>query len=286
MLSGGGARGAYEVGVIKALIEAGMHFDLVFGTSIGALNAAFLVQDGLSRLEELWTTWRPRYVVRPYFLNLWHMMLGKRWSLFEPQALEDMLTAELDLGRVQQGSMRAGFVITDLCTLKTRLIITDEIKSNRHFVDVLMATCALPLVLPPRRVNGTGMWIDGGIVRNTPVLAALRMGAREIYAVLLHGDDPRSRPANFSQYVTRCVDIALTASAVNGIELVNQCNLLSATGSRVCQPVRLEIFKPRHVSRVGLLNFDPKLSKTLMKEGYEDTVAKLSGGRLPVAGEN
>jgi|SRR5580698_1026006 NTE family protein len=54
VLSGGGARGAYEAGVSCGLAAAGQQFDLVCGTSIGAINAAFLAQDLLPELEELW----------------------------------------------------------------------------------------------------------------------------------------------------------------------------------------------------------------------------------------
>ena len=56
VLTGGGALGAYEAGAICGLAESGQAFDLVCGTSIGAINAAFYAQDQLSQLEQLWTT--------------------------------------------------------------------------------------------------------------------------------------------------------------------------------------------------------------------------------------
>ena len=59
VLSGGGAKGAYHVGVIKALQEVGIQIDMISGASIGALNAAVLLsaenqQQGLNHLEQLW----------------------------------------------------------------------------------------------------------------------------------------------------------------------------------------------------------------------------------------
>ena len=54
VLEGGGSKGAYQVGVLKALLENGYRFDAVTGTSIGALNGAILAQDGLDRLEDFW----------------------------------------------------------------------------------------------------------------------------------------------------------------------------------------------------------------------------------------
>lgn len=54
VLEGGGSKGAYQVGVLKALLENGYRFDAVTGTSIGALNGAILAQEGLDTLEEFW----------------------------------------------------------------------------------------------------------------------------------------------------------------------------------------------------------------------------------------
>ncbi len=64
VLTGGGARGAYEAGVIKGLAES-QDFDLVCGTSIGAINAAFYAQDELSRLEAIWSSIASKNVIEP-----------------------------------------------------------------------------------------------------------------------------------------------------------------------------------------------------------------------------
>ena len=56
VLCGGGSRGAYEVGAYQALVEAGYTFDIIVGTSIGALNGALIVQDTYFRGMRLWRT--------------------------------------------------------------------------------------------------------------------------------------------------------------------------------------------------------------------------------------
>lgn len=277
MLSGGGARGAYEVGVLKALAELGVTFDLVFGTSIGAVNASFFAQGDLSRLEELWCSWRPKGLGRAWPFELCRMLMGKRWSLFQPEMLEALLYSELDLARLHGSKTQAGFVVTDLCTLTTRVIRTDEIDSMKFLVDTLMATCALPLVFPPRHLNGEGLWIDGGIVRNTPMLAALNTDAPEIYTVLLHGDNIHACPTNVLQYLLRCVDIALTASAVNGLALVAQHNRLIELGSvPSLRPIKLHIFQPAEPPHINLLDFDLQSSCRLIEQGYQETLLATS----------
>lgn len=65
MLSGGGAKGAYQAGVLSALGAAGEHFDIVVGTSIGALNAVFVAQDITAELLSLWHSIAARHVIQP-----------------------------------------------------------------------------------------------------------------------------------------------------------------------------------------------------------------------------
>ena len=56
VLEGGGAKGAYQIGAMKALMENGFKFNTVIGTSIGAINAAFIAQGDMDKVEELWKT--------------------------------------------------------------------------------------------------------------------------------------------------------------------------------------------------------------------------------------
>src|SRR5579871_4931395 len=63
VLTGGGALGAYEAGVVRGLADAGEAFDLVCGTSIGAINAAFYAQDMLPELEQMWKSIASRDVI-------------------------------------------------------------------------------------------------------------------------------------------------------------------------------------------------------------------------------
>jgi predicted acylesterase/phospholipase RssA len=65
VLSGGGALGAYEAGVIRGLFEKGASFDLICGTSIGALNASFVAQGRLQQLETIWSTIGASPVITP-----------------------------------------------------------------------------------------------------------------------------------------------------------------------------------------------------------------------------
>ena len=65
VLSGGGSRGAYEIGVWKALKELGVEIDMVFGTSVGAINGAMVAQDEPELAEKLWKQMETGHDLRP-----------------------------------------------------------------------------------------------------------------------------------------------------------------------------------------------------------------------------
>src|SRR5262249_21058158 len=149
VLPGGGGRGAYQVGVAKAMVEQGVEFDLAFGTSIGALNATFICQNSIGRLEELWTSIRPKDVFRlPSAPQIGNMILGNTLGLLDTSPLMQLMRKEIDLKKLKESKTKLGFVTTDLCSLATKLITIDEIMSTSELVDGLMATSAVPLAFP------------------------------------------------------------------------------------------------------------------------------------------
>jgi NTE family protein len=280
VLSGGGARGAYEVGVVKALLEQGLEFDLAFGTSVGGINAAFIAQGNFERLEHLWINLKATDVFKmPTFSQIRHVLGGLRHGLFDTAPLERTLYKELKLDRFKESKTKVGFLTTDLCTLQTKVITSDEIESLPHLVDVLMAASAIPILFPTRGFNGEGMWIDSGLVRNTPIQTAINMGAREIYTVMVQNENDGICPSNILQVLTRCADILLYASARDGIRTVQEYNKLiknNASPEVLQYKLGLKVFQPRSQINMNMLDISPQNSKMLMRLGYEDAVCQLA----------
>ncbi len=280
VLPGGGGRGAYQVGVVRALVERGLEFDLAFGTSIGGINASILAQGNLDRLEELWGSIRGKDVFSlPSAPQIGRLVLGHKLGLLDTSPLEEMLRREMNLQRLKASKMKVGWCTTDLCSLETRLITIDDIVSTNELIDVLMATSAIPMAFPPRHIHGKGLWVDGGLVRNTPMETAIHMGADEIYMVLLHPEKINVCPVNMFEVLVRCLDIVLDASARKEIQNAELYNRLLAAGSeesRGRKNVTIRVFQPRRAVNTTLLEIDPERSRRLMKEGYEDAVEQLT----------
>ena len=278
VLSGGGARGAYEIGVVKAILEKGVQFDLAFGTSIGGINAAFIAQGSFERLEDLWSSMKATDIFRmPTFSQLRHLVIGHRWGLLDNSPLEQLLYRELKLDKFLNSQTKVGLLTTDLCTLQTKITTTDEIDSLPQLVDVLMAASAVPILFPARDLNGEGMWIDSALVRNTPIETAINMGAREIYTVLVQSETDGTCPTNLMQVLTRCADILLYASARDGIRVVNEYNKALANYPTLdARKFRLglKVFQPRDQVTAHLLDVSPAGSRAMIRQGYEDAMQR------------
>jgi NTE family protein len=279
VLPGGGGRGAYQVGVAKALAEKGIEFDFAFGTSIGGLNATLLAQGGLERLIELWSHIRARDIFHlPSASLIGRLVIGHKLGMLDTSPLEEILRREADLQKLKNSKTKVGLCTTDLCSLETRLFHIDEIMSTNELIDVLMATSAIPMAFPPRQIHGKGLWIDGGLVRNTPMETAIHMGADEIFMVLLHPEQINVCPTNMFEVLVRCLDIVLDASARREIQSAELYNRLIAAGSVESigrKNVNIRVFQPRRAVNTTLLEIDPERSKKLMKQGYEEALEHL-----------
>src|SRR5499426_2586009 len=225
VLQGGGALGAYQVGVYQALHERGIEPDWVIGTSIGAINAGLIAgnepRERLDRLEEFW-----RRMKRKEFWGLanwpgladttsyWSTLFGGIPGFFEPNPLA-FLGAHYPLGRDSAGFYSTAplaktltelvdFTLIERCTPRLTVgaahVRTSEMRyfdSRETAVTVrhVMASGALPPAFPAIRIDGELYW-DGGILSNTPTEAVFDDNPRRnslIFAVHLwnpSGDEP------------------------------------------------------------------------------------------------
>lgn len=181
VLGGGGLRGAAEVGMLKALAEAGVVPDLVVGTSIGSLNGAIVASGPsstmISRLESMWDDQLSvASVFREGPLSRVANLLRHRTHLHSNEALKRLITEYVPHERFEQ--MPTTFQCSAACI---------ETSSEWWFesgpiVKAILASCAVPALLPPVEIGGMH-FIDGGVVNSIPVSRAVELGATTIYVM-------------------------------------------------------------------------------------------------------
>jgi NTE family protein len=249
VLQGGGALGAYQVGVYEALHEAGIEPDWVIGTSIGAINAAIIAGNPSERrIEALCDFWRrvefghflpalarnlaavaggiPAFF-RPNptaFLGA-HAPLGaEEAGYYSVEPLRRTLAELVDPERLNGGAPRLTLGAANVRTSEMRYFDSrDTALDLRH----VLASGALPPAFPPVRIDGELYW-DGGIVSNTPVEAVFDDNPRRnslVFAVHLwnpHGPEP----GTIWEVMNRHKDVQYSSRAVSHIQRQRQIHRL------------------------------------------------------------
>ena len=180
VLGGGGILGAHEVGMLRALAERAIRPDVILGTSIGAVNGALFAADpttdGVERLARLW---RDSDLAELSAANLVRRIgtLARSGTHVESLATaRSRLTDALGTGRVEDLPVRFQ------CVAASIERAAEHWFEDGPLIDVVLASCAVPGLLPPVKIGGEH-YIDGGIVNSIPVGRAVTLGATSIYVL-------------------------------------------------------------------------------------------------------
>jgi NTE family protein len=187
VFSGGGSRGAMEAGGIKALYEAGIHPDLVVGSSAGAMNAAFLATDpspgGADRLCDIWRSVRNREVIPGGLLaKAWRLITGKP-SIFAGEPLRAFVQKHIPPGMETFGDLPSAVKLyITAANLQTSALYLFGEDPSAPLLDAVLASSAFPGGFPPVQY-GSWQYTDGGVISNVPISVAIDKGATTIYAL-------------------------------------------------------------------------------------------------------
>ena len=265
VLSGGGGRGAYECGVFKYLEQVDLVPDILVGTSIGAINAAAIASGRSSaELEQSWLTTRTRDIQRFWRLRPWR-------AIYDTSPWYRTLRRFIDFDQLADTGKRLLITATEVETGELRVFDNHAIGLTPNHI---MASCSIPLVYPWTRIGDYHYW-DGAVMANTPLAAAIDAGADEILVVLLSpiGERRISPPKRPWQALTVVLDLALSATFENDIrQLENVNRLVEAEIDTKHRSVRCHVIAPsQETDLLRIIRYEPKVSRQLIKLGYEDT---------------
>jgi NTE family protein len=168
ILSGGGARGAAQIGMLRALIGAGVVPDLIVGASVGALNSCFIASDPTpERVEELADAWMgmsQKSLIGPKHHAAYNLV-RRRHYLFSCDRLRGLVADWMDADTVEDLAVPVRVATTDLATGRPVHHTSGDLG------DVLAASAALPALFPPVLIDGRHH-IDAGVSENLPVSGA------------------------------------------------------------------------------------------------------------------
>jgi NTE family protein len=185
VLSGGASLGALQVGMLRALYEHGITPDLLVGTSVGALNAAFIASrpPTLATARELERVWCRIDRADAFPVSLRTMVggiAGQRDHLVPARGLRQIVQRHVELDDLADAAIPLSVVAFDVRAG------SEAVLCEGPAVDAVVASCSIPGVFPPVPIDGR-LLIDGGVVNNTPIRQAIDLGAERVYVLPTQG---------------------------------------------------------------------------------------------------
>lgn len=281
ILSGGGARGAYQAGVYKYLEEVQFTPDIICGTSIGAINAT-AIGTGMDSndLIRIWRSIDKKKILR---YSIWKTIIDifkRRFSpLVDISPITEFLQKELDFSKLLSSQ-------TDV-VISAVNILTAELKyfSNKDIqLEHVLASSAIPIFFPWQLIDNEPYW-DGGLMANTPIYPALEKGAKEIVVVLLSpigGNNQLGLPTTRKEAIERVFEMSLISSynAILADKEDSKAKGIAALLSFLQNKQGVKIHTVAPSNSLGLksiLNFNAHQSDILIEYGYNDAKSALSG---------
>jgi NTE family protein len=177
--------------MVRALAEHGVRPDLVLGTSIGALNGAFVAADptpaGAQRLAEVWREVRRDGAFLENPVRQAARVARYRTHLLSNAPLRSIIDRHLPVERIEDLPIGFQCVAASIEEAGARWFDTGPI------TDAVVASCAVPGLFPPVEIDGQH-YLDGGLVHSIPVGRALELGATEIYVLQVGRVEQPLRP--------------------------------------------------------------------------------------------
>lgn len=254
VLEGGGAKGAYQIGAMKALIENGFQFNTVVGTSIGAINAAFIAQGDIDKVEELWKTLSFKELMDINNELIENVMTNQvttedlkeirntinrtiKDKGIDLKLMRNIMAKYIDEDKIRNSKIRYGLVTFCITDFKPQKLFIEDIPQGK-LIDYLLATSNLPGF--QRAIIDEKSFLDGGVFDNCSVEMLYDAGYRDILALRLF------RKNNIRNYNS----------------LIKNKDL------------KLKMIVPS-MDLPNILNFETKTLNSLLKYGYVDAIKQI-----------
>jgi NTE family protein len=279
VLAGGSVKGAFQAGVMKALMERGYQPDAVYGVSAGSLNAAYFVnqlglqvisgepisfKDASKDLCEFWETriTSPESLSKP--LNIFQLGLSalrkKFKGLVDTKPLRNLMTEVLSIRNLHASPIALKIGAVNIIDGTIYYVDTSE----EHFLDYLMASSAVPILMPVVKINGEARrsFLDGGLRDVAPIKKAVEDGASNIICISCHMESIEGGhfdSGDLLALVDRVMDIAVNEILNADIKEV----MISNT------TIDIQSIRPPQPLTIDIQNFNKMDIRRMLELGYQ-----------------
>ena len=269
VLSGGAFFGAFELGAIRYLIqEFGMQFDIVCGTSVGALIAAMIVQGDIDVAKDIWQSLDSKEdIFSPGFVE----NVIAKGGIYGIEPLADLVNKYISVEKLRTSNMQ--LLVGVVCLETGEFMLIDQNDSN--IKSFILASTSVPGMTPAIEINGRH-YVDGGLRYVMPVRQILDMDVEEIIMVSAFNLEEKIAAAesknlesfrkgdfeNITHFVERGLQIVMHQLLWGPIDFALAMAKYKGIDVKLIQPAR-------GVLRKGAFEFDTEEICLAIKHGYE-----------------
>ncbi len=193
VLSGGGVRGAYQIGAYMALKKLGIKFNCVVGTSIGSFNGAMIASHNENKLLKFWQnidvanfleidpTLETAKLDLKVIDTIFRTAKDKINNGFNIQPLRNELTKMLKERKLRRSNIDFGLVTLNADSLTPVRIFINEMPKGM-VINYILASCFLPIFKKEELVDNA-YYMDGGFVDNCPIKMLEKFNCQKIYVI-------------------------------------------------------------------------------------------------------
>lgn len=203
VLEGGGARGSYHVGALKAFKDRNIKFDYVVGTSIGSINGVFAATDEIDKLESLWEGASSKELfgidenlfnairnreftkdnIKKGLQTVYHVIKN---AGIDTTALRKMLIENIDEDKLRKSNIDYGLATYNISKAKKIQIFKNDIPKGK-LIEYLLASSYLP-IFKFKKIIDENYYLDGGAYDKCPIDMLIDKKLDNIYVVRAHRD--------------------------------------------------------------------------------------------------
>ncbi len=211
--------GALQAGLLRSFVQRGFRPSRIVGTSVGALNGAFLAfypdAFGMDRLADIWRSLENERFISVSKVRLAFRLAAGRRHLFDNDIVRGIVAQHAVDDDFAAAKIPLYVTTTDLVTGGKQVFHSGPVSQ------AVLASSAIPGVFSPVDINGHA-YIDGGVVANLDLETAIELGANDILAIDLSHCFELPQPKNVIGVITRTVDIVMRERVERDIELLGQ----------------------------------------------------------------
>lgn len=202
VFGGGGAKGAYQIGAVKALLKLKIKYDIITGCSVGSINGAIVAQGDFDLGFKLWKTLSTDKILdlkeEETEINIKDAFEN---SGYDYTNLKNLLLKYIDEDKLRKSNIDYGLVTVKYPEMTPLYIFKEDMEKGK-IVDYILGSSAFFPAMKPHKI-GDNLYIDGGFSDNLPINMAIKKGADKIIAIDLKAVGMIKKPKGKDVKITR-----------------------------------------------------------------------------------